>query len=652
MLRRPSTFLSYSYVLLALPIIAVLLTEQPTQAQSPLGYWKFDEGSGTSAFDSSGNDHTALLSNRLGWVKGANGWAISANNANQDYVNIPSIDLSGTRAVTTAFWVMRNYTTEGENVLLEASTNYQDSSTGFALFPDDKTCHGIQAALRGNEGTTANCYNQPSSGTWHHLAVVYDKSQTGGNQVNLYVDGVLQVPSWNLSSSTNTNNFGNNPVYLFSRSASSQYSSGTVSDLRIYNSALTAAQIQQLYQGDELATTEETIRYVQGNYATPQTPLARVNVAFSAAQTGGDLNVVVVGWNDSTARISSVRDSKGNVYTRAVGPTIQQEIQSQSIYYAKNIVPARAGTNSVTVTFSTAAQYPDIRIVEYRGADTNNPVDVTAANSGDSSNSSSRLATTTNATDLIFGANLVQTLTTSPGTGFTKRLLTRPNGNIAEDRMVTVKGSYRATAPLNFASPWIMQLVAFRTPRRLRGDLMAFPASLNFGTVNVKSSASQTVSIRNTGTTSVTVSGVSVSGSEFSLSSVTTPFVLAPDGSRQLTVTFSPTVTGDASGEIIVTSNATDPTLSIALSGIGVTGVKHSVTLTWNASKSQVVGYNAYRSSSPNGPFSILNQGLISHTTYSDKAVQSGKTYYYYATAVNAQGQESVPSNHASATVP
>ena len=208
----------------------------------------------------------------------------------------------------------------------------------------------------------------------------------------------------------------------------------------------------------------QTISYVQGNYATPQTPQTTVNVTFSSAQTAGHLNVVAVGWNDSTATVTRVADSKGNTYTRAVGPTVQNGYGSQSIYYAKNIVSAAAGTNTVTVTFSTAAVSPDIRILEYSGADTNNPVDVVAAASGNSSSCNSGSATTTNATDLIFGANLVQTITTGPGSGFTSRLLTQPDGDIAEDRMVTATGSYSATAPVNPSGPWIMQMVAFRTP--------------------------------------------------------------------------------------------------------------------------------------------------------------------------------------------
>ena len=143
-----------------------------------------------------------------------------------------------------------------------------------------------------------------------------------------------------------------------------------------------------------------------------------MNVVFNAAQVAGDLNVVVVGWNDSTANVSSVTDSKGNVYTPAVGPTVVSGVLSQSVYYAKNIVSAAAGTNTVTVTFSAAAVYPDIRILEYSGADPNVPVDVTAANSGNGTTSSSGSVTTTYPSDLLFGANTVTSATSGPGSGF------------------------------------------------------------------------------------------------------------------------------------------------------------------------------------------------------------------------------------------
>jgi hypothetical protein len=60
------------------------------------------------------------------------------------------------------------------------------------------------------------------------------------------------------------------------------------------------------------------IGFVQGSYATPQSPQSTISVTFTNAQTAGNLNVVVVGWNDSTAAVSSMTDSSGNLYTLAI----------------------------------------------------------------------------------------------------------------------------------------------------------------------------------------------------------------------------------------------------------------------------------------------------------------------------------------------
>jgi hypothetical protein len=205
-----------------------------------------------------------------------------------------------------------------------------------------------------------------------------------------------------------------------------------------------------------------TISFIQVRAADPQTPQTTVAVTYAAAQRVGDLNVVVVGWNDSTATVSSVKDTLGNVYTLAVGPTVQGGTATQSIYYAKNIPAAAANGNTVTVTFSVAARFPDIVILEYSGLDTVNPLDVAAAATGNSTTSSSGAVTTTNVNDLLIGANVVQTGTTGAGTGFTRRIITSPDGDIAEDRIVTALGSYSATAPVSPSGLWVMQMVAFK----------------------------------------------------------------------------------------------------------------------------------------------------------------------------------------------
>jgi len=77
-----------------------------------------------------------------------------------------------------------------------------------------------------------------------------------------------------------------------------------------------------------------------------------------------------------------------------------------------------------------------------------------------------------------------------------------------------------------------------------------------------------------------------------------------------------------------------------------------SVALAWNPSSSSVVGYNVYRGTQSGGPYAKLNSSVLSNTNYLDSNTQSGTTYYYVSTAVNAANEESAYSNEASATIP
>jgi hypothetical protein len=199
------------------------------------------------------------------------------------------------------------------------------------------------------------------------------------------------------------------------------------------------------------------LKYVQGAYATPQTSQLTVPVTYPAAQTSGNLNVVIVGWNDAVNSVSSVTDSKGNPYQRATGPVMFNSL-SQSIYYAKNIA---GGSNTVTVNFSGAATYPDIRVLEYSGISTSNPFDVAAGSGGTGTLSSSGAVTTSSASDLLVAGNVVANQTNGPVTGFAQKILTVPDSDIVEDEIVNSLASYTATAPLS-SGDWVMQIVAFR----------------------------------------------------------------------------------------------------------------------------------------------------------------------------------------------
>lgn len=82
------------------------------------------------------------------------------------------------------------------------------------------------------------------------------------------------------------------------------------------------------------------------------------------------------------------------------------------------------------------------------------------------------------------------------------------------------------------------------------------------------------------------------------------------------------------------------------------TAGQHSVDLSWNASNSTVSGYNVYRGSQSGGPYSKVNNSLEQSTTYNDTSVQSGSTYFYVVTAVDASSQESLFSNESEAVIP
>ncbi len=207
--------------------------------------------------------------------------------------------------------------------------------------------------------------------------------------------------------------------------------------------------------------TPATPTFVQVNAAVPPQPQSTVTVAFTAAQSAGNLNVLAIGWNDATSNITSVTDSAGNAY-QVAAPTARGTGLSQAIYYAKNIVSASAGSNVVTVTFNTAVPWADIRILEYSGLDAVNPFDKTAAGTGTATLASSPVVTTTAPAELVFGAGMTARSFKSAGAGFTKRIITSPDADIAEDRNVTTIGSYNATATQNTTGAWLMQVATFK----------------------------------------------------------------------------------------------------------------------------------------------------------------------------------------------
>jgi hypothetical protein len=410
-----------------------------------------------------------------------------------------------------------------------------------------------------------------------------------------------------------------------------------------------------------IGSATQTVGYVQGASATTQTASTTVTVTLPRAQAAGDLNVVVVGWNDVTRTVSSVTDSAKNAYTLAVGPTLNSNGSlSQSIFYAKNI--AAASSDTITVTFSGAAAYPDIRVLEYTNADPNSPFDMAAAATGNSASSTVTASSpTTNANDLLFAANIVASTTTAPGSGFTTRMITAPDGDIAEDRSVGATGTYTASATIS-SGQWIMQIVAFKavsvntTPPAAPSSLTATAVSDN------KINLSWTASTDNVGVTGYLIQRCQGSGcTSFAQIGTSTTTTYTDQGGLLGDTTFTYQVQAtDAAGNLSGFSNVasattlpdtTPPSIPTNLTATPIS--TSQINLTWAASTDDVgvVGYNVQRCQGAN----CSNFAQVSSprtNSVDDTGLAASTTYSYRVQATDFAGNLSGWSNIATATTP
>jgi Abnormal spindle-like microcephaly-assoc'd, ASPM-SPD-2-Hydin len=182
-------------------------------------------------------------------------------------------------------------------------------------------------------------------------------------------------------------------------------------------------------------------------------------------------------------------------------------------------------------------------------------------------------------------------------------------------------------------------------------ELGVTPATLSFGNVTVGSSASLQATLT-ASNAAVTISSDQSTSSEFAILGLNLPVTVPAGKSIPVIIQFTPNASGTASGKGGFISNAVNSPTVEELTGTGVGKGSHTVDLSWNPGDGNAVGYNVYRGTAKAGPFQEINTALDPSTNYTDNTVVSGATYYYVATEVNAQGQESAYSNEVKAVIP
>lgn len=105
------------------------------------------------------------------------------------------------------------------------------------------------------------------------------------------------------------------------------------------------------------------------------------------------------------------------------------------------------------------------------------------------------------------------------------------------------------------------------------GQIDVSPAGLDFGDVNVGSSANATLTIRNAGGGALTVTSFSVDSTRFAVTSPSAPFTLAPGGEQMVTLRFQPAAAGQVTSAVVIGSDdPVNPAVAIPVVGNGVGG--------------------------------------------------------------------------------
>ncbi len=204
-------------------------------------HWKFDEGAGSTVADATGNGATGTLTNGALWTTGRANGAASFDGSN-DFAAVPSIDVTGS-ALTIAGWVrFSSFPSQSDQRIVAKANGSAESAHWWMLGQINNGSQRLRFRLKTGSTTTTLVASSGNlaANTWYHVAAVYD-----GAAMRLYLNGT-QVGSTAKTGTLATSS--SVPVSIGRNPDSYGYFSGALDDLRIYQRALSAAELAALMQ--------------------------------------------------------------------------------------------------------------------------------------------------------------------------------------------------------------------------------------------------------------------------------------------------------------------------------------------------------------------------------------------------------------------
>lgn len=209
---------------------------QPFGGPGLVGYWKFDETSGTSALDSSGNGNTGThsggptISTDVPSTSFSNARSLSFDGVN-DTVQIGSSSIHMPSTLTISFWVKANawpqWATPLGKIVSSSWTN------GWGFYSNGSNLYFFV----GNYSSNAASILAPSLGQWVHMAGTWD-----GTTVSIYKDGIAGASASSSVAPTN-------PPFVIGEAPGGYFANAFLDDVRIYNRVLSPAEIALIASG-------------------------------------------------------------------------------------------------------------------------------------------------------------------------------------------------------------------------------------------------------------------------------------------------------------------------------------------------------------------------------------------------------------------
>ncbi len=256
------------------PVVVMLLLSGPAMGSSSC--WRFNEGTGETAFDSLGGRHAAIRGNPV-WVTGSFGKALQLD-GDGDYLEVGRIPgLSAEQ--TKMLWIyITSLASDGVYLIDEGGSG---NNNWLELYdPNGDGNPGIRAGF--DSFNYIDSKARIKTGCWYHIAVV---TKASGN-LAIYINGLLD----NSASEMSADNRPQAIVIGADAATKTGCFNGMIDDVAIYDRPFSSGQVRQVYQEGvaryrhTFDNTKIVIKRIQETIAANNEALARLDEVLNKAQ--------------------------------------------------------------------------------------------------------------------------------------------------------------------------------------------------------------------------------------------------------------------------------------------------------------------------------------------------------------------------------